>query len=287
MPIPAAQSGDTPWTSVDGVTIQARLLGGAEAHVFLLKNGQDYRVPFGRLTPECVAKVRRLLDLPAGKPAQGPAAFRSQPPERPVTAPAATPKPQFGYIRLAAPSTAASGPEFGNIRLPAPAAGATVLTSAAGTRRDKHSMPVYGFSVRQRIVRTTAYACNESDHLIYGNRNAIGTPLQYTSQVHSAAADWSFYPLGTTFRIKGLPHLFVVDDYGSALTGTGTIDIYQPSMDAMRQWGRRNVELTIVQWGSLARSAEILRQRTGFNHCRQMLANIVRLRPNLGQWVAR
>ena len=148
-------------------------------------------------------------------------------------------------------------------------------------------MPVYSFSERNRVVRTTAYTCTESDHLIYGNKNATGTALRYTNRVRSAAADWSFYPVGTTFRIKGLPYLYVVDDYGSALTGTGTIDIYKPSKEVMGQWGRRNVELTIVQWGSFTRSAELLSQRTKFDHCRQMLANIVRQRPDLGRVAAR
>jgi hypothetical protein len=51
----------------------------------------------------------------------------------------------------------------------------------------------------------------------------------------------------------------------------------------MNLWGRRTVELTIVQWGSFNRSAEILGQRTKHAHCRQMLANIVRQRPDLGR----
>ena len=142
-------------------------------------------------------------------------------------------------------------------------------------------LTIYFRRERRRVVRTTAYTCSESDHLIYGNKNATGTPLRYTNRVRSAAADWSFYPVGTTFRVKGLPYLYVVDDYGSALTGTGTIDIYKPNKDVMNLWGRRNVELTIVQWGSFTRSAEILSQRTKYDHCRRMLANIVRQRPDL------
>jgi 3D (Asp-Asp-Asp) domain-containing protein len=162
-----------------------------------------------------------------------------------------------------------------------PAPSREVMAATAGKPRDRHSMPVYSFSERRRVVRTTAYTCSESDHLIYGSKNATGTPLRYTNRVRSAAADWSFYPVGTTFRIKGLPYLYVIDDYGSALTGTGTIDIYKPNKDVMNLWGRRNVEVTIVQWGSFNRSAEILSQRTKFDHCRQMLANIVRQRPDL------
>ena len=155
------------------------------------------------------------------------------------------------------------------------------MAAAAQKPKDKHSMPVYSFSERNRVVRTTAYTCSEDDHLIYGSNNATGTRLRYTNRVRSAAADWSFYPVGTTFRIKGLPYLYVVDDYGSALTGTGTVDISQPDTATMNLWGRRNVELTIVQWGSFTRSAELLSKRTHYTHCRQMLANIIRQRPDI------
>ena len=142
-------------------------------------------------------------------------------------------------------------------------------------------MPVYAFADRNRIVRTTAYTCSESDHLIYGSKNATGTELRYNDKVRSAAADWSFYPVGTTFRIKGLPYLYVVDDYGSALLGTGTVDIYTPSKEIMGLWATRTVEMTVVQWGSMTRSAELLSKRTQHDHCKKMLANIVRQRPDL------
>ena len=175
----------------------------------------------------------------------------------------------FGYAR--------------NEQFTLPGPSSSVLANAANKPRDKHSMPVYAFSERTRIVRTTAYTDSEADHLIYGSKNATGTILRYTNRVRSAAADWSFYPVGTTFRIKGLPYLYVVDDYGSALTGTGTIDIYKPNKEIMKLWGSRNVELTVVQWGSFSRSAELLKQRTSFAHCRQMLFNIVRQRPDLGR----
>ncbi|WP_226895195.1 3D domain-containing protein [Luteolibacter marinus] len=152
------------------------------------------------------------------------------------------------------------------------------LTSlAAGKPKDKHGMPFYSASERTRLVRTTAYTCSEDDHIEYGSNNATGTPLRYTERVRSAAADWAVYPVGTVFRIKGMKQLFVVDDYGSALTGTNTVDIYTPSKAHMGVWGRRNVELTVVQWGSYARSAEILSKRTKHAHCAQMYAAINRM----------
>lgn len=144
--------------------------------------------------------------------------------------------------------------------------------------RDCHGMPLYPFHTRQRIVRTTAYTCDEADHLIYGDRSAIGTTLRASGEIRSAAADWAVYPPGTTFSIKGLPGVYVVDDYGSALTGTGTIDIYQPDQRAMARWGSRTVEITVIRWGSLTRGAAILRGRQGAGHCREMLAAILRYR---------
>ena len=163
----------------------------------------------------------------------------------------------------------------------------SVAAAAASHRKDKHGMPVYAFSERTRLVRTTAYCASESDHLIYGSKNATGTELRYSNRVRSAAADWSFYPVGTVFRIKGLPYLYVVDDYGSALTSTGTIDIFTPNGETMKAWGTRKIEATVVQWGSFTRSAELLSKRTSYGHCREMLANIIRQRPDLASVASR
>jgi 3D (Asp-Asp-Asp) domain-containing protein len=129
-------------------------------------------------------------------------------------------------------------------------------------------------------VRTTAYCHSESDHLIYGRRNAIGTPLRY-GVVRSAAADWSRFPLGTRFRCKSQPGVvYEVDDYGSALVGTNTIDIYCPSQRLMNQWGVKHLDIEIVQWGSYSKSAQILRDRVAYRHVRQMLSDI-QTRPDL------
>lgn len=138
--------------------------------------------------------------------------------------------------------------------------------------RDKHGMPFYHPSQLNRVVRTTAYTHTELDHVGYGAHNAMGTTLKYTDQVRSAAADWSVYPLGTLFKIKGEPYTYVVDDYGSALVGTGTIDIYQPTKELMRKWGLRIVEIQIVRWGSSKMSMETLASRTRHKHCAKMQA---------------
>jgi 3D (Asp-Asp-Asp) domain-containing protein len=138
--------------------------------------------------------------------------------------------------------------------------------------RDKHGFTFYHPRQLNRVVRTTAYTHSESDHIGYGPKYAIGTYLKYGSRVRSAAADWSVYPLGTKFKIKGEPYTYVIDDYGSALVGTATIDIYQPNKRLMRQWGRRVVEIEVIEWGSSRLSMEKLSDRRGYKHCRQMYA---------------
>jgi 3D (Asp-Asp-Asp) domain-containing protein len=122
-------------------------------------------------------------------------------------------------------------------------------------------------------VRTTAYTHSEADHLQHGRRNALGTTLQY-GEVKSAAADWSRWPAGTIFRILETGEIYEVDDYGWALAGTNTIDLYKPSRSAMNQWGVRRVTIEHLVWGDVDRSLAILRERQRFKHVRRMLDQI-------------
>lgn len=123
-------------------------------------------------------------------------------------------------------------------------------------------------------VRTTAYTHTEPDHLKYGNKSALGTVLRYTPEYHSVAADWSRFPLGTKFRIKDHDRLFVVDDYGRALVGTRTIDLYFPTKERMDNWGVRFVEIEILEFGSFHESRKILAARATNRYCLAMLASM-------------
>jgi 3D (Asp-Asp-Asp) domain-containing protein len=123
-------------------------------------------------------------------------------------------------------------------------------------------------------IKTTAYTHTEADHIEYGARNAAGTLLKY-GQVRSAAADWSVYPVGTVFQIVGDNSLYIVDDYGSALVGTKTIDLYKPTASAMNQWGTRKVSIRILRWGSFAKSLAILKPRAfKAMHVREMVSRL-------------
>lgn len=141
---------------------------------------------------------------------------------------------------------------------------------AAMLSKDRRGMPFYPQEQRRRFVRTTAYTHSESDHLMYGRKNAVNGTLQFSEHLRSAAADWSVYPVGTKFRIKGQPALYIVDDYGGALVGTGTIDLYYPTRAQMRAWGCQVVEIEILEWGSPQRSLELLAARRRSRHCLRM-----------------
>ena len=117
-------------------------------------------------------------------------------------------------------------------------------------------------------VRTTAYTQHEGGS---GAHNAVGTYLS-GRQVLSAASDWSRYPLGTRFRLVDTKEEYVIDDYGNALVGTDTIDLYKTSRSEVRNWGVRYVDIDILQWGSEEESLKVLAPRSKHNCVRKMVA---------------
>lgn len=141
-------------------------------------------------------------------------------------------------------------------------------------KSDKHGYKTYPDSVRTRVVRTTSYSHQENEVGAPGRKNCIGGILKYGPEVRSAAADWSVYPVGTKFRVAGLPQIFIVDDYGSALAGTNTIDIYHPTLSLMRKWATKKAEITIIQFGDYDRSLRILSKRKKYHHCNKMYVNL-------------
>ena len=122
---------------------------------------------------------------------------------------------------------------------------------------------------RMHQVRTTAYTHTERG----GRKNAIGARL-VGANVMSAAADWSRFPLGTRFQIVGSADRFVIDDYGGALIGTNTIDLYKTTRSAMRQWGVRHVDIDIIEWGSKEQSLKVLKPRGKNRLIRRMITGL-------------
>lgn len=133
---------------------------------------------------------------------------------------------------------------------------AVILASCAtrpGTARSNLSvLPPH----RLAQVRTTAYSPGENG----GKHNAVGQSLS-GHKVMSAASDWSRFPLGTRFRIVDTKEEYIIDDYGTALVGTSTIDLYKRSRLEMKRWGVRHVDIDILEWGSEEKSLRVLAPR--------------------------
>jgi 3D (Asp-Asp-Asp) domain-containing protein len=129
-------------------------------------------------------------------------------------------------------------------------------------------------SNRVRHVRTTAYSRGEDG----GRRNAIGRKLSH-AKCYSAASDWSRFPLGTRFRIVGTQDEYIIDDYGTALIGTNTIDLYKPSRLEMRRWGVRHVDIDILEWGSEEQSLKVLTPRARHHSVKKMVVALQKKTP--------
>ncbi len=128
---------------------------------------------------------------------------------------------------------------------------------------------------RMSNVRTTAYTRKEKG----GVRNALGKYLS-GHHVMSAAADWSRFPLGTRFRICSTREEYIIDDYGTALVGTSTIDLYKPTKLEMKRWGVRNVDIDILQWGSEEESLKILGPRAKHSTASRMISALQKRAPS-------
>jgi len=140
------------------------------------------------------------------------------------------------------------------------------LLASCAERPLVHSTASSKTGLRVNHVRTTAYTHGEAG----GRRNAIGKSLS-AKHCLSAASDWSRFPLGTRFRIVGTNDQYVIDDYGTALIGTNTIDLYKPSRLEMKRWGVRHVDIDILQWGSEDESLKVLGPRAKHRYVRQMV----------------
>ena len=109
------------------------------------------------------------------------------------------------------------------------------------------------------------------------NRNEAAKPPRSRkpqSRIGSAAADWSRWPVGTTFRVLSTGQVYKVDDYGWALAGRNTIDLYMGSRGDMNRWGVRNEKIKILSWGDRATSIGLLTARQHYKHCRRMLLQL-------------
>jgi 3D (Asp-Asp-Asp) domain-containing protein len=93
-------------------------------------------------------------------------------------------------------------------------------------------------------------------------------------QIGSAAADWSRWPMGTTFRLLSTSQIYRVEDYGWALSGRNTIDLYMPNQREMNAWGARQEAIQILQWGDSQESLRFLRSHQDYKHIKRMVLEL-------------
>lgn len=93
-------------------------------------------------------------------------------------------------------------------------------------------------------------------------------------KIGSAAADWSRWPVGTTFRLLSTGQIYRVDDYGWALSGRNTIDLYMATRREMNNWGARQEPIQILQWGDPQASLRFLTPHQNYKHIRRMVLEL-------------
>jgi 3D (Asp-Asp-Asp) domain-containing protein len=90
----------------------------------------------------------------------------------------------------------------------------------------------------------------------------------------SAAADWSRWPAGTVFRLLSTGQTYRVEDYGWALSGRNTIDLYMANQREMNSWGARDETIQILQWGDPQGSLQFLRSHQNYKHIKRMVLEL-------------
>jgi 3D (Asp-Asp-Asp) domain-containing protein len=93
-------------------------------------------------------------------------------------------------------------------------------------------------------------------------------------QIGSAAADWSRWPAGTVFRLLSTGQNYRVEDYGWALAGRNTIDLYMPNRRAMNSWGAREETIEVLRWGNPQESLQFLRRHQDYRHIKRMVLEL-------------
>ena len=90
----------------------------------------------------------------------------------------------------------------------------------------------------------------------------------------SAAADWSRWPAGTVFRLLSTGQNYRVEDYGWALSGRNTIDLYMPNQREMNSWGARQETIEVLKWGDPQESLQFLRRHQDYRHIKRMVLEL-------------
>jgi 3D (Asp-Asp-Asp) domain-containing protein len=133
-----------------------------------------------------------------------------------------------------------------------------------------HSPQLQPFSMEETrtVTRTSKHAAKTPRSV----KRAVA--VSRPPQIGSAAADWSRWPAGTVFRLLSTGQNYRVEDYGWALSGRNTIDLYMANQREMNSWGAREEAIEILQWGDPRESLQFLRRHQDYRHIKRMVLEL-------------
>jgi 3D (Asp-Asp-Asp) domain-containing protein len=115
-----------------------------------------------------------------------------------------------------------------------------------------------------RVTKTTT---------VRGVKRAVAVS-KAPARIGSAAADWSRWPMGTTFRLLSTGQMYRVEDYGWALSGRNTIDLYMANQRDMNAWGARQEPIQVLHWGDPHESLQVLQSHQDYKHIKRMVLEL-------------
>lgn len=133
-----------------------------------------------------------------------------------------------------------------------------------------YSPPLQRFSMEER--RTVTHTAKRPAKSTGNVRRAVA--VSKPPQIGSAAADWSRWPAGTVFRLLSTGQNYRVEDYGWALSGRNTIDLYMANQREMNTWGARPETIEILKWGDPQESLQFLRRHQDYRHIKRMVLEL-------------
>jgi hypothetical protein len=145
---------------------------------------------------------------------------------------------------------------------------------------DSDSPPLQPFSMEEKrtVARPSKHAAKPDRSV---KRAIPVSPRRRNSgergrppQIGSAAADWSRWPAGTVFRLLSTGQNYRVEDYGWALSGRNTIDLYMANEREMNSWGAREETIQVLKWGDPQESLQFLQRHQDYKHIRRMVLEL-------------
>jgi 3D (Asp-Asp-Asp) domain-containing protein len=125
----------------------------------------------------------------------------------------------------------------------------------------------------KKTTRVTTTRITKTTVTTRGAKRAVALSKS-PPRIGSAAADWSRWPMGTTFRLLSTGQMYRVEDYGWALSGRNTIDLYMANQRDMNAWGARQEPIQVLHWGDPQQSLQFLRSHQDYKHIKRMVLEL-------------